>query len=119
MFLEEVDKISWWEVYACGDMDIAVDIFTKKLTDILDRIAPVKKFQIRVKYATWVTQETKDMMLERDLAQQTASSTALDRDWEIYRKLRNKVTSQLRKDKLVWQKANLESCEENCDTGKL
>ena len=36
-FLREVEKISWWEVYAFEDVDTAVDIFTKKLMDILDR----------------------------------------------------------------------------------
>ena len=45
-FLKEVEKISWWEVYACEDVDTAVDIFTRKLTDILDKMAPVKKFQV-------------------------------------------------------------------------
>ena len=118
-FLEEVDKISWWEVYSCEDVDMALDIFTKKLTDILDRMAPVKKFQIRVKYAAWVCKETKSMMLDRDQAQQTASRSGLDSDWDTYRRLRNQVTSQLRKDKMVWQKENLESCEENCDTGRM
>ena len=42
-FLEEVEKISWWEVYATQDVDEAVDIFTNKLTNILDKMAPVKK----------------------------------------------------------------------------
>ena len=119
MFLEEVDKISWWEVYSCGDVDIAVDIFTKKLTAILDRMAPVKKFQIRVKYGAWVTEDTKCMMQERDLAQQNASNSGLDSDWDKYKKLRNQVTSQLRKDKLDWQQGKLSACEESCDTGKL
>ena len=50
-FLTEVEKISWWEVYACGDVDIAVDIFTRKLTDILDIMAPINTVQIRTKYA--------------------------------------------------------------------
>ena len=118
-FLEEVAKITWWDVYNCNDVDLAVYIFTQKLTDILDRMAPVKKFQIRVKYAVWVCKETKSMMLDRDKAQQTASRSGLDSDWDTYRRLRNQVTSQLRKDKLVWQKENLESCEENCDTERM
>ena len=50
-FLAEVGKISWWEVYSCNDVDQAVDIFTRRLTDILDKMAPVRKFQIRTKYA--------------------------------------------------------------------
>ena len=62
-FLEEVDKISWWEVYSCNDVDLAVDIFTKKLTDILDKMAPLKRFQIKTKYATWVSDATKDRLL--------------------------------------------------------
>ena len=68
-FLEEVDKISWWEVYSCNDVDIAVDIFTQKLTEILDRMAPIKKFQIKRKYAAWLTDITKEKMKTRDLAQ--------------------------------------------------
>ena len=52
-FLEEVAKITWWDVFNCNDVDLAVDIFTQKLTDILDRMDPVKTFQIRTKYAAW------------------------------------------------------------------
>ena len=29
-----------------SDVDIAVDIFTGKLTEILDRMAPIKKFLV-------------------------------------------------------------------------
>ena len=50
--MEEVGKISY----------IAVNIFTEKLTAILDRMAPVKKFQIRTKYAAWVGEGIKIMM---------------------------------------------------------
>ena len=119
IFLEEVDKISWWDVYSSGDVDIAVDIFTNKLTDILDRMAPVKKFQIRVKYAAWLSEDTKKMMAERDLAQLTASSSGAESDWIAYRRLRNQVTSQLRRDKLHWQQEKLQSCEESSDTGGM
>ena len=41
-FLKEVGKISWWEVYATEDVDIAVDLFTKRLTDILDKMAELR-----------------------------------------------------------------------------
>ena len=88
-FLDEVRNISWWEVYSSTDVDEAVEIFTKKLTDILDRMAPVKKFQIRTSYAAWVTDETKAKMAERDLAQQAASDSGLEEDWKRYKKLKN------------------------------
>ena len=89
------------------NVDMAVDIFTKKLTDILDKMAPVKKFQVRTKYAAWLTKKSKDLILERDRAFQIASTSGLDRDWTGYKQLRNLAISQLRKDKLNWQQSKL------------
>ena len=90
-FLEEVSNISWWDVYSSNDVDEAVEIFTKKLTDILDKMAPVKKFQIRTKYAAWVSDATKTKIAGRDMAQQKASDSGLNEDWVEYKKLRNEV----------------------------
>ena len=119
MFLEQVSKLSWWDVYACDDTDKAVHIFTTKLGDILDKMAPVKKFQIRTKYAAWVRNETKLKIVDRDMAQQIASESGADEDWERYKRLRNDVTNQLKKDKKTWQEGKLSSCQESKDTGKL
>ena len=88
-FLAEVDKIQWWDIYSCSDVDMAVDIFTRKLTDILDEMAPVKTFQMRTKYATWVSEATLNRMKDRNLAQQTASLTGSQEDWRLYKELRN------------------------------
>ena len=43
-FRAAVENIQWDEVYSCQDTDIAVDIFSSKLTEILDTMAPVKTF---------------------------------------------------------------------------
>ena len=46
-FQTEVEKIHWWPVYSCTNVDKAVAIFTRNITSILDRqdMAPVKTFQ--------------------------------------------------------------------------
>ena len=95
-FLEEVAKIRWWEVHSCMNVDMAVDIFTKKLTDILDRMAPVKKFQVRTKYAAWLSKDSKDLILKRDKAYQLAYRRGLDSDWTGYKQLRNQAISQIK-----------------------
>ena len=82
-------------------------------------MAPVKKFQMRTKYAEWVRDETKMKMVDRDIAQQKASESGADEDWERYRGLRNEVTNQLKNDKTFWQERKLSSCQESKDTGKL
>ena len=117
--MEEVAKISWWEVYSCQNVDTAVEIFTKKLTDILDKMAPVKKLQIRTRYAPWVSEDTKDRIKERDKAQQAATRSGTKEDWELYKQLRNTVTSQLKKEKIEWQKVKLDDSENGNNSGKL
>ena len=73
-FREAVKNIRWYEVYSCQDVDLAVDIFTSKLTDILDKMAPVKKFQVRTKYAAWVSDGTKEKIQARDAGRSTRGS---------------------------------------------
>ena len=41
-FLASIQATSWWEVYRCEDTENAVQIFTKKLTDILDQWPPLR-----------------------------------------------------------------------------
>ena len=80
-------------------------------------MAPVKKFQIKSRYAAWLSDHTKDKMKARDLAQQKASSSGLAEDWDDYKNMRNEVTALLNKDKLEWQQQKLQPCEETTDNG--
>ena len=118
-FLVELGKVSWWDVYCCQDVDISVDIFTSKITNILDKMAPVKKFQLRSKYAAWLNDSSKDKIKQRDSTQQAASVSGSEEDWKSYRKLRNEVTAALVEDKESWQRKKLEECEDQNDAGKL
>ena len=65
-FCNEVKKISWWSLYNATDVNIAVNIFTKNISEILNSMAPVRVFQTRRKYVPWITQETKSLMSLRD-----------------------------------------------------
>ena len=109
-FLDEVARIKWWDIYQCDDVDTAVKLFSEKLTRILDHHAPVKTFQTRTKYASWLSDSTKQLMKERDHAQRRAAATSSEEDWKQFRQLRNQVTSKLRTEKSNWQKNKLKSC---------
>ena len=104
LFLNEVRKISWWGVYSeCFDCESAAQILNDKITDILDVMAPIRSFQVRTKYAPWLSQNTKNLIKERDQAQQKAARTKNADDWRIYKQMRNKVTNVLRTEKKRWQ----------------
>ena len=74
---------------------------------------------MRTKYTAWVSDETKEKIIERDNAQELAASTRCIDDWKEYKVKRNQVTSLLKKEKLAWQRGKLDSCEECQDIGKL
>ena len=59
-----------------------------KLSEILDVMAPIRSFQVRTKYVPWMSQNTKNTIKERNLAQQKANRTKDKDDWRYYRKLR-------------------------------
>ena len=44
-FLEKIRNTSWWDVYLTTDVNEAVQLFTTKVSTILDQMAPVKTFQ--------------------------------------------------------------------------
>ena len=116
-FREDFNKTSWWTLYNCTDVNQAVEIFTTNLTSLLDKHAPVRRFQTRKKYSPWLSTETKQLLKERNQAQMWAASTKNPDDWSAYKKLRNKATKQLKIEKSSWQKNKLELCSN--DSGKL
>ena len=92
-------NISWWDVYSCEDPQNATEVFTSKLTNILDRMAPVKTFQVHVKYAAWLSDDTKKLIGDRDHAQAVAAETQHPDDWRLYRNLRNTVNARKKSEK--------------------
>ena len=78
-------------------------MFNLKLNGILDRLAPVKTIQVRKNYAPWLSPATKQLMNDRDIAQNRASVTNLTKDWEHYRQLRNQVNKNLKSEKCLWR----------------
>ena len=113
LFLSEVRAISWWEVYSCEHVESAAQLFTNKLNNILNRMAPMKKYQVRTKYAPWVSKSTKEKIRARNYAQKKASETKDAEDWMAYKAQRNSVNSTLQKEKELWQKKKLEDCLED------
>ena len=116
-FINEVRSISWWDLYQTTTVDSAVNILTTKLTQILDKLAPIKTIQIRTNYSPWLSERTKDLMTERNSAQQYASVTKLPEDWNKYKGLRNTVNNRLKNEKDKWKRDKLDNCDNN--SGKL
>ena len=57
-FMMEINKIKWLDLYLCEDVERAVELFTEKITTILDQVAPVKRIQLRRNYCPWISKDT-------------------------------------------------------------
>ena len=107
--LDNIRNSSWWDVYRTDDVDEAVHLLTTKLNSILDTMAPGKTFQTNIKYCPWLRDDTKVLIRERNKAQENNLCR--------FKKLRNRVTNNLKQDKMKWKKGKLANC--NGDSGKL
>ena len=99
-------------MYIGVGVDAAVEVFSNKLTVILDTISPVKKFQGRSKYELWSSKKTKVQIKDRDAAQQAASLSGLQEDWSTYKRLRNDLSKVVYKENLLWQQKKMKACKQ-------
>ena len=76
-------------------------------------MAPVKTFQVRTKFAPWLSKETLELMKERDELHKVASETKKKDDWNKFKHIRNRINNKLKYEEGHWQKARLEQCGNN------
>ena len=86
------------------DVNVAAELLVTMLTDVLDKIAPVKTIQTRTRYAPWVGKNTKDLQKDRDEAQEKAALTGNPEERRQCRSLRNQATAGSRADKKELEK---------------
>ena len=113
-YLEDLAKVDWADVLGCEDLDLATENFTRKLRYILNIHAPWVIFQQRKFFNPWLTEMTKQLMIERDRCKEVAKNLALrdqGRDvseeqksaWNQFKKVRNKVTNSKRNEETKYK----------------
>jgi hypothetical protein len=108
LFKERVGECGLEEILSFSNVNLAAELLTSKLSEILDEMAPVRKIQTRTKYAPWLSEATKLLKEERSTAQAEAAATDDPEDWRQYRSIRNQVTAMGRADKTAWEKQKLD-----------
>ena len=75
MFKKKLSGSNLEDILKCSNVNIATELLEKKLTDILDELAPVKTIQLRSSYAPWLSEDTKKLKKEREAAQEKAAQS--------------------------------------------
>ena len=115
-FCRTVKQLSWWDIFISDDAEQAASLLTKKLTNILDKMAPVKTFQVRSNYAPWLSDSTKVLIKKRNESQKLAADTKNPDDWRQYKNLRNTARAKMRNEKKLWEEAKLDNAQHSPST---
>ena len=100
-WLTNLAKQKWEELGETEDPNLMAKSFDNLVKTALDECAPFTSFKIRAKYKLGLTPECKRMMAERDaLRKNLKKVSATERKAQMikYKKLRNKVNSQTKKE---------------------
>ena len=119
LFLEDISKVDWLEVMTCIDLDSAVSCFTSKFRYVLNEHAPWIQFQQRKNFAPWLTQETKDLIKQRDewksrakeLASLNTGGNSSQEEieaWKNFKILRNKINNLKKNEEHRYKKNKTE-----------
>ena len=81
------------------NIDEASAIFSGLFGSILNKHAPMKVYQVRHNYVPWISEETKRMQEVRDALKQEAKNEGCYEKYNSYKRIRNRISSRLEKDK--------------------
>ena len=118
-YKQELRESDWTGLYEISDPELANSWLTEKVISALEKAAPLKRCQFRRNYRGWITDQTKAVMIERDLAKEIHRVSRKENDWEVYRLLRNKCTKLQSTDKKKATEEIFRDIEKNNDSKKL
>ena len=67
--------------------------------NVVEKHMPIRNKKVKKKQSPWISEFIFDLMKKRDKVKSRAKRNQKDEDWREYRKLRNKVTFEIKKAK--------------------
>ena len=107
-FRHSIDKISWDMMNIYDDTNVKLSIWEQLFTPIMNHFFPVRRKRIRKNTHPWINRDILSLMRVRDQARRRAWKTKSEVDFSAYKRLRNRVTSSLRKAKLDYFQRELD-----------
>ena len=122
-YIRDVSDIDFTDVFLATDVDVAADILTEKLVQVLNVHAPWIIFQQRKDFLPWLTPETVQMMQDRNRLKEelkamvtTDGRAASDHQatkWKEFKSLRNQVNNRIRQEEIRYKKSKVADCQGN------
>ena len=98
-FRDDLLNAPWEHVLNCQYVNDAWLIWHSTFMSIINHHAPMKSKHIRGNALPWLDGEIIQLMRQRDRAHKIAKRSGSQNKWDVYKKLRNSVTEQIRSKK--------------------
>ena len=98
-FLKELKDIIFPDYSDYNDINEAYSDFIKKITKIIDKIAPIKEIRIKNNTAKWIDEEILEGIRNRDKLFTKFKKSKINIDHLNYKKARNKLQSMIKRKK--------------------
>ena len=98
-YLDKIKNLDWTELYNMTDPDVAVHHLEEKVLQVINEETPMITVQPNSKHKSWISGGTRELMKERDRKREEAKRTQEVRDWTEFRRIQNKVSAEINKDK--------------------
>ena len=98
-FLHDLSNFDWERISLLDDVELAWNFFHMEFLKLINKHAPLRTFRIKGRKNRWFSTEIGNLLKERDIAWAKARKTKVEVDSIIFRQLRNKCTSLIKKAK--------------------
>ena len=99
IYRQRLERENWSEIFDITNVDLAYNFFESRVVGILDDMCPYKTIQHRKECKTWLSDETKAMMITRDITRERARESNDTEAWKTYRSQRNLVNRLVNHDR--------------------
>ena len=99
LFKNDLKYVPWEVIELEETPDDCWNAFKELFLTVADKHAPMKTRRVRGYSVPWLTRDLKNLMIKRDNEHKKAIQTNKELHWSNYKRLRNAVTSKMRKEK--------------------
>ena len=118
-FLDDLKVQNWSDIESIENIDVAVGKWEELLLEVVNKHMPLKTKRVRKKNSPWLNDTIFDLIKQRDKMKRKAKNTKLDLHWKEYKRLKNKVTFEIRKSKKNYYSEKLAQCNDRNQSWKI
>ena len=118
-FIAELELQTWTDIKSYESIDQALLKFEELLMTVVNQYMPLKTKRVRKKHSPWLNEFIYKLIKERDKMKEKAKFNDSEIFWKEYKRLKNKVTLEIRKSKKKYYSEQLGQCRDRNQSWKI